>query len=324
MKNLKNKHFALLYLVLFLVLAKLSPFIITALIMGLYLSIIIDYVARFLGILVKKPRVLPRVISNVLVFLTTAYSAVNFFPVIVREAQKVFTEIDRIKSGLENIDIPGWLSSILNSISASFSEGALSLVNKIIGYVPSFITAAILIVITAFIVSSLKRLIKENVHYLFPTNPSDGKEFLKTTYTEFERFVGGQVLVAIFVGLFVGFGAFIFKIPSAFFLGMLAFVTDFVPYLGVVISAIPLLMLAFSVHGLSGLLIGTIILVAANQLEMWVLAPKIQSNTLNVHWFIILITILILGDLFSFGGVLIALPFLIFLKNFWKQYVMGG
>ncbi|MDK2786676.1 MAG: hypothetical protein PWQ80_1355, partial [Thermotoga sp.] len=27
---------------------------------------------------------------------------------------------------------------------------------------------------------------------------------------------------------------------------------------------------------------------------------------------------------FSFGGVLIALPFLIFLKNFWKQYVMGG
>lgn len=148
--------------------------------------------------------------------------------------------------------------------------------------------------------------------------------FLKTTYSEFERFVGGQVLVAIFVGVFVGVGAFLFRIPSAFFLGMLAFITDFVPYLGVIISAIPLLMLSFSVHGLYGLLIGTIILVAANQLEMWILAPRIQSSALNIHWFIILITILIFGDLFSFGGVLIALPFLIFLRNYWKHYVMGG
>ncbi|PLV59905.1 AI-2E family transporter [Thermotoga sp. KOL6] len=321
---MKNKHFALLYLIMFLVLAKLSPFIITALIMGLYLSIIVDYVAKFFGVFMKKPSSLPRIVANVLVFLMIAYSAVNFFPVVVKEAQKVFSEIDKIRTGLGNLEIPDWITSLLSNLSASFSEGALSLVNKIIGYVPSFITSAVVIVITTFIVSSIKRLINENVFYLFPKDPEDGKRFMVETYKEFERFVGGQVLVAIFVGVFVGLGAFLFKIPSAFFLGMLAFVTDFVPYLGVIISAIPLLMLAFSVHGLNGLLIGTIILVAANQLEMWVLAPKIQSNALNIHWFIILITILVLGDLFSFGGVLIALPFLIFLKNYWKHYVMEG
>lgn len=321
---MKNKHFALLYLILFLALAKLSPFIITALVMGLYLSIIVDYMARFLGVFIKKPKSLSRVLANVLIFLMIAYSAVNFFPVIIKEAQRVFSEVDRIRASLENMEIPEWVSSIMSNISASFSEGALSLVNRIVGYVPSFITAAVLIVITSFIVSSLKRLVKENVSYLFPKDPEDGKRFLKTTYSEFERFVGGQVLVAIFVGVFVGVGAFLFRIPSAFFLGMLAFITDFVPYLGVIISAIPLLMLSFSVHGLYGLLIGTIILVAANQLEMWILAPRIQSSALNIHWFIILITILIFGDLFSFGGVLIALPFLIFLRNYWEHYVMGG
>ncbi|MDK2906868.1 MAG: hypothetical protein PWQ66_829, partial [Petrotoga sp.] len=173
---MKNRHFALLYLALFLILAKLSPFIITALVMELYLSIIVDYMARFLGLFIKKPRSLSRVLANVLIFLMIAYSAVNFFPVIIKEAQRVFSEIDRVRTGLENMEIPEWVSSIISNISASFSEGALSLVNRIVGYVPSFITAAVLIVITAFIVSSLKRLIKENVHYLFPTNPSDGKE----------------------------------------------------------------------------------------------------------------------------------------------------
>lgn len=321
---MKNEHFALAYLVLFLILAKLSPFIITALVMGLYLSIIVDYVTRFLGLLVKRPSFLPRLISNVVIFLMITYSAVNFFPVVIKEAQRVLSEINTVRSSLEELKIPSWISSILNNLSASFSEGALSLVNRLIGYVPSLVTAAIIVVITSLIVSSLKRLIGDNVHYLFPRDPEDGKRFMREVYREFERFVGGQVLVAIFVGVFVGVGAFLCRIPSAFFLGMLAFITDFVPYLGVVISAIPLLMLSFSVHGLNGILIGTIILVVANQLEMWVLAPRIQSNALNIHWFIILITILIFGDLFSFGGVLIALPFLIFLRNYWKHYVMGG
>lgn len=81
-------------------------------------------------------------------------------------------------------------------------------------------------------------------------------------------------------------------------------------------------MLSFTTYGLIGLLIGIVILVAANQLEMWFLAPRIQSGALSIHWFIILITILLFADLFSLGGILIALPFLIFLRNYWKFYVI--
>lgn len=133
--------------------------------------------------------------------------------------------------------------------------------------------------------------------------------------------MAGQVLVAAFVGFFVGVMSLIFKIPSAIFLGVLAFITDFIPYLGVIISAIPLLMLGFASHGLKGLIIGVLILLSANQLEMWFLAPKIQSNALKIHWFFILIAILLFGDVIGFGGIFVALPTLIYVKNFWNQYV---
>jgi predicted PurR-regulated permease PerM len=80
-------------------------------------------------------------------------------------------------------------------------------------------------------------------------------------------------------------------------------------------------MLAFSAKGIAGLLIGVIILILANQIEMWILSPRIQSKSLKLHWFVILISILIFGDLFSFAGVLIALPSIMYIKNYWDFFV---
>jgi predicted PurR-regulated permease PerM len=80
-------------------------------------------------------------------------------------------------------------------------------------------------------------------------------------------------------------------------------------------------MLAFSAKGFVGLLIGVIILVLANQIEMWFLSPKIQSKSLKLHWYVILISILLFGELFSFAGVLIALPSIMYIKNYWDFFV---
>jgi predicted PurR-regulated permease PerM len=54
---------------------------------------------------------------------------------------------------------------------------------------------------------------------------------------------------------------------------------------------------------------------------MWILSPRIQSKSLKLHWFVILISILIFGDLFSFAGVLIALPSIMYIKNYWDFFV---
>jgi predicted PurR-regulated permease PerM len=291
----------------------------TALMLGVYLSIIVDFVARFFARFLHGK--ISRILANVTVLGVIAYSIGNFFPVIINEAKKVFSEIEKIQITFEDVSIPDWILSFLTNLGKSFSDIALTIVNKLLGYVPSLITALVIVVITTLIVGNLKKVVSKKLDKLFPENPEKGIYFAKTTYREFERFVAGQVLVAAFVGFFVGVMSLIFKIPSAIFLGVLAFITDFIPYLGVIISAIPLLMLGFASHGLKGLIIGVLILLSANQLEMWFLAPKIQSNALKIHWFFILIAILLFGDIIGFGGIFVALPTLIYVKNFWNQYV---
>ncbi|WP_274966952.1 MULTISPECIES: AI-2E family transporter [Pseudothermotoga] len=319
MKILKDGILVLFYLILFLLLTKLSPFIMTALMLGVYLSIIVDFVARFFARFLRGK--ISRILANVTVLGVIAYSIGNFFPVIINEAKKVFSEIEKIQITFEDVSVPDWILSFLTNLGKSFSDIALTIVNKLLGYVPSLITALVIVVITTLIVGNLKKVVSKKLDKLFPENPEKGIYFAKTTYREFERFVAGQVLVAAFVGFFVGVMSLIFKIPSAIFLGVLAFITDFIPYLGVIISAIPLLMLGFASHGLKGLIIGVLILLSANQLEMWFLAPKIQSNALKIHWFFILIAILLFGDIIGFGGIFVALPTLIYVKNFWNQYV---
>lgn len=291
----------------------------TALMLGVYLSIIVDFVARFFARFLRGK--ISRILANVTVLGVIAYSIGNFFPVIINEAKKVFSEIEKIQITFEDVSVPDWILSFLTNLGKSFSDIALTIVNKLLGYVPSLITALVIVVITTLIVGNLKKVVSKKLDKLFPENPEKGIYFAKTTYREFERFVAGQVLVAAFVGFFVGVMSLIFKIPSAIFLGVLAFITDFIPYLGVIISAIPLLMLGFASHGLKGLIIGVLILLSANQLEMWFLAPKIQSNALKIHWFFILIAILLFGDVIGFGGIFVALPTLIYVKNFWNQYV---
>lgn len=313
----------LIYLVIFLFLAYSSPFIIGALLLGVFISMLIEapkgLLSKFMNSKVSS------VISHVLVLGLILYAGINFFPVVINEGRKLFSMLSTLTIPQEEqlAQLPAWLIGFINSLNQNLSDFALNIINQLIAYVPNLITATIVLVITTTAIGSLRSVAKNNVWKLYPVNDRErGLKFIKETYLQFERFVHGQFLAALIVGTFIGVMSFILKIPSALFLGVLAWITDFIPYLGVVISAIPLLMLAFTENGLIGLILGLVILTLANQLEMWFLHPKIQSNALNLHWFVIIVSLLLFGELFSLLGVLIALPIVVYIRNFWEYFVL--
>ena len=317
---LKPSFLSLLYLSIFFALIKLTPFIVAPLFLGLFLATIINVPEK---IFAKKlsPKV-SKILANFLVIGIIIYALGNFFPVIINEGRAIFTSLQDMEIYSQGqFELPQWIVDIINNLNQYFSDFALNLLNSVISYTPSALIAATLVIVTTISIGSLKSEISKNIVNLFPEETEKGISFAKKTFKDFENFVQGQFFVAAFVGLFVGISVYVMGIPGGFFLGVLAWVTNFIPYLGVIIAAIPLLMLAFSAKGLTGLLIGVIILVLANQIEMWFLSPKIQSKSLKLHWYVILISILLFGELFSFAGVLIALPSIMYIKNYWDFFV---
>ncbi|WP_442877226.1 AI-2E family transporter [Deinococcus sp. YIM 134068] len=120
-------------------------------------------------------------------------------------------------------------------------------------------------------------------------------------------YVRGQLLIALFIGVFVWLGLTLIGIPSAAAIGFLAGAFNIVPYLGPIIGATPALLLALP-SGWVTMLLVVVIFVAANQIESNFLSPYILSRTTDLHPITVLVAILVGVALLGFTGALLAVP----------------
>jgi len=322
----------LIYFFLFVVFYKMAPVILGALVFGWYLAMIIEVPAGYLSRIKYVTRKMAIVISAVGMFVLLAYAFIQIIPIILDEGRKIFPMIDTAAGeldfnklfGNENIspEIVTMLQDITQKVVGKFSEFGVNILNQIVHYVPDAMTAVIIFIITATYFTALMPIIKKNLWRFFPGSTREKSiRFIGSYYKDLRHFIGGQVIIAGIVGTLVGVGAFISGVPYALFLGFLSGITNFIPFLGVIVASIPALLLAFTNVGIPGLIKMIIVLVLVNQLESWVFAPKIQGSRMKINWFAILLMILLCGTLFGVVGVLLAIPFIVFFRKFWTDYM---
>ncbi len=134
-------------------------------------------------------------------------------------------------------------------------------------------------------------------------------------------YLKGQILIATFVGVFIGIGLTLAGIPSAPAIGFLAALFNIVPYLGVVISIIPALLLAATTQAvLLKLILVVVIFVAANQIEGHVLSPIVLGKTTDLHPVTVVLAILSGLTLFGIVGALVAVPLTALTKLLLQEY----
>lgn len=314
----KDGWIVLLYFLLFLFLSWKVPFVVGALVLGFYFSIVLsvpyDFVVKRTG---KK---WIAIIVYVFVIFLFSYSIISFVPTTVEQIQNIFENTKNLRTGSH---FPSWLVSLLNELKSNVTSIMLSILNKILSVLPSLISMVMLLVVTLVGIESIKEHFKDNLQFFFIDQPSYGERFSYEFFKGVRTYIRGQVLVSLISAVLVTIGLFFLNIHSAIALGVLMFLGSFFPFVGQVVSAVPMYLLAISTGGLRKVVLLTIILIIVNQLESWFYGPKIQGNNLKLHWFVILISIFIFTSLIGFVGVLIALPILIFLRTYWKYYLKG-
>lgn len=133
-------------------------------------------------------------------------------------------------------------------------------------------------------------------------------EFLLAT---FERIVGGyvrgQLILSTLIGVLVGGGMAVFRVPDALLLGILAFVLAFIPILGTLVSGAACVLLALT----QGLLIAVAVLayfVVMHVIEGDVLGPRIVGKALGLHPIVSILAVITGSELFGVTGALFAAP----------------
>ena len=133
-------------------------------------------------------------------------------------------------------------------------------------------------------------------------------------------YLKGQLIIAAFVGIFIGVVLSFAGVPSAPAIGFIAGAFNVVPYLGVVIGIAPALLLAASAGGIVKIIVVVVAFVVANQVEGHILSPMVLGRTTNLHPVTVIIAILVGLTLMGIVGALLAVPLAALGKLLLQEY----
>ncbi len=159
-----------------------------------------------------------------------------------------------------------------------------------------------------------------------PRRQSGRVRFLLNTL---QRIVGGyirgQLLMSTLIGVLVGLGMTIIQVPYAILLGVLAFVLEFIPVLGTLVSGAVCVLLALT----RGWIIALIVLayfVFVHIIEGDVVGPHITGKAVGLHPVVSLTALVAGAELFGIWGALFASPvagviqaFIVALWSQWRE-----
>jgi predicted PurR-regulated permease PerM len=129
------------------------------------------------------------------------------------------------------------------------------------------------------------------------------------------RYLRGQVLVAVIIGTLTALGLWVARFPYAFLVGVVVAVLGVVPYLGLVLSLIPAIIIALvSGNVVASLVKVAVVFGAAQGLEGAVVSPRIVGVSVGLHPVWVVLALAMGGFFFGFVGLLLAVPAAVGLK----------
>jgi predicted PurR-regulated permease PerM len=136
-------------------------------------------------------------------------------------------------------------------------------------------------------------------------------------------FFRGQLLVSIADGILTGIALLIMGLDFALLIGLLICVLALIPYIGITICWIPaVLIAAMQWNDWLHPLIVTIIFIVVQQVEGWLIAPRIVGNSVGLHPLTVIVAVfgwsLLIGGLL---GAILAVPLTATIKVLLHRYV---
>ena len=170
-------------------------------------------------------------------------------------------------------------------------------------------------VLTFYLLRDYDRIL-EWLRGLLPRGREAGVvEFAQEYDLLLSKYLRGQLTVALVIGVLTSVLLFVLRFPYPFLLGALAGVMGLIPFLGLVLSIIPAVIVAL----VSGSVLLSLVKVAVvygsvQILDGGVISPRIVGDSVGLHPVWIVLALSIGGFFFGFVGLLISVPMVVGVK----------
>ncbi len=219
---------------------------------------------------------------------------------------------------LQDAGITDTVQELTLTLSRSLYDwllGAQGGLSTIVSYSVSFVTTIvdffIGLIITIYILTDEERFKKQLKKILYTickeTTADSIILVVRLTGNMFKRFVFGQAMDSIVVGIVCWFGCTVFKIPYAVLIGFVVGVTNMIPIFGPFIGAVPCGIILLLVKPIAAVEFAAFILVL-QQIDGNIVAPHILGDSLGLPALWVMFAIIVGGSLFGIVGMFLGVP----------------
>jgi predicted PurR-regulated permease PerM len=243
------------------------------------------------------------------------------FPELLKNTQDLVVSLQN-SLGLETsfgLDPQNLLDSARNFLSG----GALATVANVGASVANVISFAVVIIIaTIYAVARPAPLINGFVA-LFPAGHRQRvREILGDVYETLQRWFLGQLTSMTIIGVLSTMALSLIGIPFALLLGIFSGLISFIPFVGPALSVIPPVLLALVGDPIDALWV-VLAYAVIQMIESYLIYPLVMSRAVSIHPAVVMFALLIMGTLFGFVGVLLAVPLVtavhVLLRELWIE-----
>lgn len=209
------------------------------------------------------------------------------------------------------VDMPQEIRDVLDGYIVRWQQGIISFIEsmlnstiKMFSQIVNFVLAPIIAFYFLNDMDEIKRFL-----YSFFSGGFKGKtaSLFHQIDNVLSGFIRGQLVVCLIVGTLTTIGLLILKVRFALIIGIIAGVTNIIPYFGPILGAIPAIALALMESSALALKV-LILFIVIQQVESSIISPNIMRHNIGLHQLTIILALLAGGKLFGVLGLVIAVP----------------
>lgn len=230
--------------------------------------------------------------------------------------EKLFSGVDIF---LEKAKTEGVLDNLQKSLSdfssglSGLSGGVFSTVSSILGGMASLI---FILVITFYMVAEENGMKK----VIWSIVPEKHQPYVIQLFSRMQKktalWLRGQIILSLIIFVFTYTGLLILGVEYPLVLALLAGITEFIPYLGPIIAAVPAIFVAFTQSPLLALFV-LILYYVVQLVESNIIVPKLMHKMVGLNPIVIIVVLLIGFKLYGVVGAILAIPVATAANVFW-------
>lgn len=306
---------------------------------GLMNTILLTFIFTFLVVrlinFIQKKIKIPSLLIVIVVYALILFGV---YFVVIKYAPKIFNQFEGMVKSVITFyqnppkganDVVSYISDYISKsdIMAQVKNGAAILFQSITTLGSFGVSVFMALLLSFFFTIEKDRMFSFSRNFL--TGPyswffKDIRYFANIFVNTFGVVLEAQFFIAIANTVLTLIGLSLMKIPQLDSLVVMIFILSMIPVAGVIISAIPMSLIAYTDGGVKAVVYVLLMILLIHALESYVLNPKLMSSKTNLPIFYTFVVLFVSEHIFGTWGLIVGIPIFIFLLEVLGVHSVGN